>query len=292
MTAYRFESGKPLTDVGLGDAAPGDQSGLVAEEIEAISDDGTRVPLSVFRRGDLTLNGHALALISAYGGYGASMTPSFSAIWNEWSKAGHVDAICHTRGGGEKGEAWRLGGSGANKQRGVEDFIACSRELEKRGYSTSARTAGISASMGGVLVGGAYTTPGSAFGAMLIEVGELNPSRLLAAKDGAEQIAEVGDPRTESGLKQLAAMDPVQRVKSGEHYPPLLLSVGLSDALVAPWNSGKFAATVMAASPSTPVWIRTEEGAGHVATTTSATAEKYANYYAWAEATLSPDSAR
>jgi len=286
-TTYSFEPEKPLTDIGLGDAAPADYSGLVADEIEAITADGTHVPLSVFRPRDLALDGHALALVSAYGGYGASLTPSFSAIWNEWSKAGYVDAICHVRGGGEKGEAWRLGGSGANKQRGVEDFIACARELEKRGYSTSARTAGFSASMGGVLVGGAYTTPGSAFGAMLIEVGELNPSRLLAAKDGAEQIAELGDPRTESGLKQLAAMDPVQRVKAGEHYPPLLLSVGLSDALVAPWNSGKFAASVMAASPTTPVWIRTEEDAGHISTTSSATAQKYADYFAWAEAMLS-----
>lgn len=291
MTAYRFEPGKPLTDIGLGDAAPADYSGTVADEIEAISADGTHVPLSVFHRGGLTLDGHALALIEAYGGYGASITPSFSAIWREWSKAGHVDAICHVRGGGEEGEAWRLGGAGANKQRGVEDFIACSRELEKRGYSTSVRTAGFGESMGGVLVGGTYTTQSSAFGAMLIEVGELNPSRLLAAKDGAEQIGELGDPRTESGLKQLVAMDPVQRVKAGEHYPPLLLSVGLADALVAPWNSGKFAASVMAASPSTPVWIRTEKGAGHISTTTSATAQKYADYYAWAEAMLSPDSA-
>jgi len=52
-------------------------------------------------------------------------------------------------------------------------------------------------------------------------------------------------------------------------------------------NTGKFAATVMAASPSTPVWIRTEEGAGHVATTNSANAQKYADYFAWAEAMLS-----
>jgi len=62
---------------------------------------------------------------------------------------------------------------------------------------------------------------------VLIEVGLLNPSRLLAAKDGAEQIGEVGDPRTERGFKQVAAMDPVLRVKAGEHYPPVLLSVGL-----------------------------------------------------------------
>ena len=52
-------------------------------------------------------------------------------------------------------------------------------------------------------------------------------------------------------------------------------------------NTGKFAATVMAASPSTPVWICTEEGAGHVATTNSANAQKYADYFAWAEVMLS-----
>ena len=52
-------------------------------------------------------------------------------------------------------------------------------------------------------------------------------------------------------------------------------------------NTGKFAATVMAASPSTPVWIRTEEEGGHISTTASAMAQQYADYFAWAEVMLS-----
>ncbi|MBN8727993.1 MAG: S9 family peptidase [Xanthomonadales bacterium] len=288
---FRYD-GASFIDTGLGTWNAPAYPELVSERIEATSDDGTRVPMSVVRRGDLAHDGQALALVSGYGGYGISIQPFYSALLLEWVRAGHVYATCHVRGGGENGDAWRLAGSGMNKQRGIEDFTACARELARRGYSTPARTAGTGGSMGGVLTGGAYTTAPDAWGAMVIEVGLLNPVRLLAAKNGANQVAELGDPRTETGLKQLLAMDPYQHVRDGVRYPPLLLVTGLADQRVAPWNSGKFGARVRAASPATPVWFRTEEASGHFATSGNAAAIQYADIYAWLEATLGGTPAR
>lgn len=285
-TYYRIVHGAPAVDLRLGESSPADYAGLVAEETEATSADGTRVPLSIVHRKGLAKDGRALAFVEAYGGYGMSTQPNFFPMILEWAQAGHVYAHCHVRGGGEKGDAWRLGGAGPNKQRGVEDFIACARALAERGYTTSARTAGFGASMGGIVLGGAYVTEPSAFGVIAMNAPILNPTRLLAAKNGANQIAELGDPRTADGMKQLLAMDPYQRVRDGVRYPLLFVNVGVADQRVAPWNTGKFAARVAQASPGTRIWLRTEDGLGHFPTSYSAFALVFADFYAGLESAL------
>ena len=281
-----IHDGHALSDTGLGRLGDRAYPDLIAEEIEATSADGTRVPLSVIHRRDLKLDGHARAIVDGYGGYGISTQPYFDSLSLEWAQAGNVYSICHVRGGGENGDAWRTGGTGPNKQRGIEDFIACAKTLADRGYSAPAHTGGFGGSMGGILTGGAYTTAPEAWGAMAVQSGILTATRLLQVKNGANQIAEMGDPRTEAGMKQLLAMDPYQHVRDGMRYPPLLLVTGAADQRVAPWNSGKFGARVMAASPKTPVWFRTDDAFGHFATNNNAQALEMADIYAFFDAQL------
>ncbi len=150
LKVYRY-AGKTLTDTGLGKLGFPAYPDLVAEETEVASADGTQVPVSLIHRRDMKLDGHARAIVYGYGGYGISLQPTYSALRAEWSQAGNVLAVCHVRGGGENGDAWHSGGSGADKQRGIEDFIACAKALEKRGYSTASRTAGFGGSAGGLL---------------------------------------------------------------------------------------------------------------------------------------------
>lgn len=284
-TVYRFD-GVGLSDIGLGDLDAPAYPELMTEHIDAISADGTAVPLSIVRRRDLALDGSALALVEGYGGYGISIQPFFMPLLLEWPQAGHVSAVCHVRGGGESGDGWRIAGSGPNKQRGIEDFTACARTLHERGYSSPQRTAGMSASMGGVLAGGAYVSAPEAWGAMVITAGVLNPVRLLASKNGANQIDELGDPRTEAGMRQLLAMDPYQGLRADQAYPPLLLVTGLNDQRVAPWHSGKFGARVLAVAPRTLVWFRTDSDTGHFTTNANAMAREFADVYGFLETTL------
>jgi len=140
--------------------------------------------------------------------------------------------------------------------------------------------------MGGILLGGAYTTAPEAWGAMAVQSGVLTATRLLVAKNGANQISEMGDPRTDAGLKPVLAMDPYQHVREGVRHPPLLLVTGAVDQRVPPWNSGKFGARVMAASAKTPVWFRTSETFGHFATNTNTQALELADVFAFFDAQL------
>ena len=263
--AYAFDPVlRKLTDLQLGESSPGDYRGIVATETEAVSADGTRVPLTVIARADAAKDGSHLAIVDGYGGYGYSQQPYFDPMSLEWVKAGHVFAIAHVRGGGEKGNAWWLAGKPPRKERGVEDLIACARQLENLKLTTPQRTAASGASMGGVLVGGAITRAPDRFGAAVIHAGMLNPVRLLAGQNGANQIAEIGDPRTAADLKAIAAMDPYQRIRMGVPYPAVMLAVGLNDSRVSTWDSGKFGARLRVATTSgKPVWFRTNGDAGH-----------------------------
>lgn len=281
--------GRVFRDTGLGDLGAASYPELISEELEATSADGTKVPLSVVRRADLVLDGHARAVVTGYAGYGYSLRPGFAPNLLAWTQAGNVFAACHARGGGEMGDGWRLAGSGPNKPRGIEDFTACAQELSRRGYATAARTGGVAGSMGGVLAGGAFTAAPRAWGAMVVRSGELNVVRLLAGKNGANQLSEVGDPRTGAGMRQLLAMDPYQHVADGTRYPPLMLVVGMVDQRVAPWQSGKFGARVAAANPDNRVVFRADEQYGHFAGNLDEAISEWADVYAFFDATLAED---
>jgi prolyl oligopeptidase len=263
--AYAFDPvSHGLTDIKLGASYPEDYRGIAATETQARSADGTRVPLTVIARTDAAKDGSHLAIVDGYGGYGISWQPYFDPMLLEWVKAGYVYAIAHVRGGGDEGNAWWLAGKPPHKERGVEDFIGCAEQLVDMKLTTPAHTAAYGASAGGLLIGGAITRAPEQFGGAIIHAGMLNPVRLLAGENGANQISEVGDPRTSEGLKAIAAMDPYQRIRDGVRYPAVMLAVGLNDSRVPTWESGKFGARLRTATASgMPVWFRTNGDAGH-----------------------------
>jgi prolyl oligopeptidase len=201
--------------------------------------------------------------------------------------AGHVYAVAHVRGGGEKGDAWREAGKGPNKHKGIEDFVACAQQLVNLRFTAPARTAAKGASAGGLLIGGAITYAPSQFGAAAIHAGMVNPVRLLAGANGANQISELGDPRTAVGLKAIAEMDPYEHVRDGVAYPAVLLAVGQNDSRVPPWESGKLGARLAAATSSArPVLIRVSGDQGHFSGTLSDRANELADTFTFFEEQL------
>ena len=72
---------------------------------------------------------------------------------------------------------------------------------------------------------------------------------------------EIDDP---DGFKGLAEMDALSHVKDGVRYPAVMLTTGVNDPRVAPWEPGKFTARLQAATSSgKPVILRVEMDAGH-----------------------------
>lgn len=279
---YRPDASPLLADLEMGTRGLPAFDAVRAQRLQVRSADGTAVPMTVLRRADAGADRKpATAILEGYAAYGASLAPQFDPFVLAFAEAGQVYALCHARGGGELGEAWRRAGQGAHKARGVEDYLACARALREQGLAQRVVARGVS--MGGVLVGGALAQAPEAFDAAILEAGLLNPSRLDAAPNGANQYAEVGDLRTPQGRAQARAMDPVVAVQEGHRYPPTLLLVGLADSRVAPWHSGKFTDRLRAAHPANRAWLRTEPGVGHLITADRQRAEAWADQFAFAQ---------
>ncbi len=275
---------KRVTDTGLQPAGANDEPNNVdAIEVKIPSYDGTLIPLSIVHPKGMKLDGTSPALLRGYGAYGASEDPSFNPIQLAWYEHGGVFAVCHVRGGGEYGEEWHLAGKGATKPNTWRDFIACAEYLAKNKYTSAAHLAAYSGSAGGILAGRAITERQDAFGAAIIAVGLLDTLRAETTANGVPNIAEFGSTKTEEGFKALYAMSAYHHVDARAKYPAVLLETGINDPRVDPWESGKMAASLQAATSSgKPVLLRVDYAAGHgIENTESQVQEQWADRFSF-----------
>lgn len=248
---------------GIESTSTADFSAITVERLTARAPDGESVPLTLVRRTDLVADGSHPAILRGYAAYGASTVPDFSGTDLAWLERGGVVAYCHGRGGSEKGDRWHRGGIRENKLVGIRDFVACGRALVEARWTANGKLGAIGVSAGGLLVARAMLEAPELFGAVVISVGFTNPLRMLTAQNGANQIAEFGDPSTEAGYRQLHAVDPYVHARPDARYPAVLFTVGLNDSRVPPWMTAKLAAKLQAGKPSRPVLVRTDTAGGH-----------------------------
>ncbi len=77
-------------------------------------------------------------------------------------------------------------------------------------------------------------------------------------------IPEFGSVKTEDGFKELSEMSAYIHVQEGTKYPAVMLTTGINDPRVEPWQSAKMAARLQAATTSgKPVLLRVDYEAGH-----------------------------
>src|SRR5581483_1402299 len=154
--AYDPASGT-LRDTKLDPPSPVDYSGVVADEVRVPARDGVIIPLSVIHRRDMKLDGSNPTMLYAYGSYGISSDPSFSAGRLAFLERGGIIAVAHVRGGGEYGEEWHLAGKDANKINTIGDFIDCAKWMIAQRYTSPAKLGARGGSAGGITMGGAIT---------------------------------------------------------------------------------------------------------------------------------------
>lgn len=167
------------------------------------------------------------------------------------------------RGGGELGEAWRLGGKGPTKPNSWRDYIACAETLIAKGYTTPELLSISGTSAGGITVGRAATERPDLFAGAIARVGDVNTLRAETMPAGPANVPEFGTVKDPQGFKDLLAMDVVQHVEDGRTYPAFLITAGLNDPRVEPWTGAKLAARLQENPDHRPVLYRLEEQAGH-----------------------------
>jgi prolyl oligopeptidase len=220
-----------------------DAANLIAEQREATSSDGTKVPYFIVHRRDIKLDGDNPTLLYAYGGFEVSMTPTYSStIGKLWLDKGGVYVLANIRGGGEFGPKWHDAGLGVNRQRVYDDFAAVAKDLIATKV-TSPRRLGIEGgSNGGLLMGVEFTEHPELWNAVAIQVPLLDMIRISKIEAGASWEGEYGsidDPAIRAFWEKTS---PYQNLKRDVHYPVPFIWTTTKDDRVGPQHARKFAA--------------------------------------------------
>jgi prolyl oligopeptidase len=237
---------------------------LISREVNVASYDGTLVPLSIVCRKDIKLDGSNPTILMAYGAYGITIDPFLSPGYLPWFDRGGVLAVAHVRGGGERGEDWHLAGYKLTKPNTWRDAIACAEYLVQQKYTSPSRLGITGGSAGGIMVGRSITERPDLFAAAVAQVGLMNPLRAELSPNGIPNIPEFGSAKTQAGFEDLLAMDAYHHVRDQVAYPAVMLTTGINDPRVVPWEVAKMAARLEAATSSgKPILLRVDYQNGH-----------------------------
>ena len=219
-----------------------DTEGLIVEQHEAESADGTMIPYFVVRREDVPMDGTTPTLLYAYGGFQVSIRPSYSGTRGQlWLENGGAYVVANIRGGGEFGPAWHQAGLKMNRQRIYDDLISVAEDLNARGL-TSPRHLGVyGGSNGGLLTGVMYTQRPDLWNAVVSAVPLLDMLRFNQLLAGASWMGEYGDPSDPDEGAFLRSISPYHNVDANGDYPEIYLFTSTKDDRVHPGHARKMA---------------------------------------------------
>ncbi|MGA9423614.1 MAG: prolyl oligopeptidase family serine peptidase, partial [Terracidiphilus sp.] len=220
-----------------------DASQDVVEQLEATSKDGTKVPYFVVHPKDMKHDGNNPTVLTAYGGFQVSETPSYSATYGKlWLERGGVWVLANIRGGGEFGPAWHEAGLKTHRQRIYDDFYAVAQDLVARKITSTRRLGIMGGSNGGLLMGVEFTEHPQMWGAVAILVPLLDMLNYEHLSAGASWVGEYGSASVPAERKFLAQISPYNQLKPDVKYPEPLIFTTTKDDRVGPVHARKFAA--------------------------------------------------
>ncbi len=247
----------------LGTITDLDLSRLEVRRVFAVSNDGTRVPLTLIAREGVLDAGRAPTLLTGYGGYGISYKAWFQPSRLLWLERGFVLGVANIRGGGEYGDAWHQAGRLLTKQNCFDDFAACARHLVSTGVTTVDRLAIVGGSNGGLLMGAVLTQHPDIARAVIAAVPVMDMLHVENDPNGVYNVTEFGSVRDPEQFAALYAYSPYHRVVDRTPYPAVLLTAGEFDPRVDAYHAKKMTARLQAATSSdAPILLRMEAG-GH-----------------------------
>ncbi len=216
--------------------------GLVVEQLEAESTDGTMVPYFVVRHEDTVMDGTTPTLLYAYGGFQVSIRPSYSGSRGRlWLENGGAYVVANIRGGGEFGPSWHQAGLKMNRQRIYDDLISVAEDMHSRGLTSPRHTGVYGGSNGGLLTGVMYTQRPDLWNAVVSAVPLLDMLRYHTLLAGASWMGEYGDPSDPDEGAFLRSISPYHNVDANGDYPELYLFTSTRDDRVHPGHARKMA---------------------------------------------------
>ncbi|XP_020273260.1 prolyl endopeptidase-like isoform X2 [Asparagus officinalis] len=256
------------------------RSDFQVKQVFVGSNDGTKIPMFIVSKNNISLDGSHPCLLYGYGGFNISITPSFSVSRITLVRnLGVVYCIANIRGGGEYGEEWHKAGSLSKKQNCFDDFIAASEFLISSGYTKPQRLCIEGGSNGGLLVAACINQRPDLYGCALAHVGVMDMLRFHKFTIGHAWTSDYGCSDKEEEFQWLLKYSPLHNVQrpwdrdlnKSSQYPSTLLLTADHDDRVVPLHSLKLLATMqyilctsLENSPQTnPIIARIDRKAGH-----------------------------
>ena len=223
-----------------------DASRFVAEQHEAVSRDGTRVPYYIVRPRDMEFNGENATLLYAYGGFQVSYPPTYSAsVGKLWLERGGVYVLANIRGGGEFGPAWHQAGLRTNRQVIYDDFYAVERDLVERRITSPRRLGIMGGSNGGLLMGVMLNQHPEMINAAVVQVPLLDMLRYDQLLAGASWVDEYGSPSNPEERTFLESISPYQNLRARDDFPMPFVLTSTKDDRVHPGHARKYVARML-----------------------------------------------
>lgn len=247
----------------LGGYEPGDYRQARAW---ATAQDGTRIPLSLIWKNDVTPGIQPLpTLLYGYGSYEASMDPSFSVARLSLLDRGMLYVVAHVRGGGELGRHWYEEGRTLSKRNTFTDFVAAAEFLVDEGYSRPEQIVAEGRSAGGLLVGAVANLAPELFAGILAGVPFVDALTSILDPDLPLTVIEWdewGDPLHDAEVYEyMRSYSPYENVREDVTYPQLLVTTSLNDTRVLYVEPAKWVARLR--EVGAPALLKTELSAGH-----------------------------
>eukprot|EP00178_Gracilaria_changii_P007691 TRINITY_DN2415_c0_g1_i1.p1 TRINITY_DN2415_c0_g1~~TRINITY_DN2415_c0_g1_i1.p1 ORF type:complete len:793 (-),score=83.18 TRINITY_DN2415_c0_g1_i1:2392-4770(-) len=237
------------------------------ERLEAISPDGTAIPISlVYNIKAISESGPNKLHLYGYGSYEISIDPSFSMTRLPMLDRGVIYAIAHIRGGGEFGREWYESAKFETKAKTFEDFCACAEHLVDTGRTTPRLLSIEGRSAGGLLIGAVLNMRPELFkaaiaGVPFVDVLNTMSDPSIPLTTGEWQ--EWGNPHESKYYEAIKKYCPYSNV-GPKPYPAVLILAGLYDPRVMYSEPMKWAAKLRKyTTRSDPILLKVDMSSGH-----------------------------
>ncbi len=262
---FRYEPATGKHEPWAFDLPPADLSTIEQETVFYPGKDGMAIPMQIIRRKGPAFGKPRPVFLSAYGGFGFSVTPRFTAHVQLLLELGCVIAVAHVRGGAEFGKQWHEAARRRKRQTAIDDFLAAAEWLLRNNIAEPGKLAIGGGSNAGLLVAAAMTQRPELFRAVICLGPLLDMLRYHKFDFANYWIEEYGCADLEEDFHALLGYSPYHRVQDGTPYPAVLLVSGDADTRCNPLHARKMAARLQTSTSSArPVLLDYRPAWGHV----------------------------
>jgi oligopeptidase B len=238
----------------------------VTERIFVKARGGKDIPMTIVYKKGFKKDGTGPLLQYAYGSYGYSQDPTFSAARLSLLNRGFAYALCSIRGGQELGRQWFEDGRMLNKKNSFTDFIDCSLYLIKNKYSSPAKLFAQGGSAGGLLMGAVVNMRPDLYKGVIAAVPFVDVVTTMSDASIPLTTGEYdqwGNPAEKKYYDYMLSYSPYDNVKD-QNYPNMLVLTGLHDSQVQYFEPAKWVAKLRATKTDNHLLLlHTDMEAGH-----------------------------